>query len=144
MRRCASLVSGVPAGLFARSGKATGQRSYTAAGRFLAPQTLTSMCRVIAKPTHLICARPDGRVKLFPIVYIHIGGTEYLEAWIAISRSGKWLDLKEWISFVELDRRIGSGQSDIREKRSKSSVGFNYTLVILASLCVGQIGNSTR
>jgi hypothetical protein len=44
-----------------------GESSHTLAGLFTS-QALTSVCRVVAKPAHLICVRPDCCFELFPIV----------------------------------------------------------------------------
>src|SRR5215217_1557087 len=54
---------------------------------------VASVCRVIAKPAHLIRVRPDRCFELFPIMPGHIGRTEYVESGIAVSWSRNWLDL---------------------------------------------------
>src|SRR5262245_66156415 len=49
------------------------------------------------------------------------------------------LDLQERIFFIELDRAVGPGQTDICKKRSKPSVGLDDDLVLFVPLTERQV-----
>ena len=88
----------------------------------------------MSKGSRLICIRPYRFLESLPVDRFHISELQHFEGRFLIALAQDWLHLKQRPPDVKFDRRIRSGQPNIREERAKPGIGLNHTFKILIPL----------
>src|SRR5665213_889817 len=100
----------------------------------LPPRSPTCIGRVMAERAILVLVGVHRRHETPPIISLQVATFEQLERGVLVALPQHRLDLKQRVTSVEADIRVGARQLNVDEERSEPAIGVDHPLEMLVIL----------